>query len=111
MEDMMITPKEKEKLRLGAKLKLPGLYCSQCDQCRSQCRYGLDVPRIMRSYMYAYGYKDPAKAADALQYVDLNNPDCNKCLSCSIRCPMNFDIKNKILDIARIKQVPSEFLV
>jgi predicted aldo/keto reductase-like oxidoreductase len=111
MADLQITQEEKEALRLGSKLNLPGLYCDQCESCSLQCPYHLDVPRIMRGYMYAYGYKNPAKAVDVLQHIDLTNPACINCSSCKINCPMHFDIKNKILDIARIKQVPAEFII
>ena len=111
MADLQITQEEKKALRLGYKLNLPGLYCDQCDSCSLQCPNHLDVPRIMRAYMYAYGYKNPAKAVDTLQHIDLTHPACKICSTCEISCPMKFDIKNKILDIARIKKVPAEFIV
>jgi predicted aldo/keto reductase-like oxidoreductase len=111
MEDLTLTPKEREDLKLGQKTGMSGLYCAQCGRCRSQCRYNLDIPTLMRSYMYAYGYKNPAKARETLQLLDLSNLACNRCLTCSVQCTMGFDVRDKAIDIARIKHIPTEFLV
>jgi len=111
MEDLTLTPKEREDLKLGQKTGMSGLYCAQCNRCRSQCRYNLDIPTMMRSYMYAYGYKNPAKAKETLQSLDLSNLACNQCPTCHVQCTMGFDVRDKVIDIARIKHVPKEFLV
>ena len=111
MEDLTLTPKEREDLKLGQKTGMSGLYCAQCGRCRLQCRYNLDIPTMMRSYMYAYGYKNPAKAKETLQFLDLSNLACNRCTTCHVQCTMEFDVRNKVIDIARIKHVPKEFLV
>jgi predicted aldo/keto reductase-like oxidoreductase len=111
MEDLTLTPKEQEDLKLGQKTAISGLYCAQCNRCRLQCRYNLDIPTLMRSYMYAYGYKNPAKARETLQFLDLSNLACNRCPTCHVQCTMGFDVRDKVTDIARIKHVPKEFLV
>lgn len=111
MEDLTLTPKEREDLKLGQKTATTGLYCAQCGRCRSQCPYNLDIPTMMRSYMYAYGYKNPALAKETLQSVDLHNTPCTDCHACAVTCSMGFDIRNKILDIVRLKDVPEDFLV
>ena len=64
----------------------------------------------MRSYMYAYGYESPVKARETLDYIDLSNVPCVNCASCSVKCSSGFDIKRKVTDIARLKDVPEEFL-
>jgi predicted aldo/keto reductase-like oxidoreductase len=111
MDDLSLTAKEKTDLKLGKKLGMTGLYCRQCDRCLGQCGKNLDIPTLMRSYMYAYGYKKPALAADTLQAMDLSTLPCNNCNTCNVQCTMGFDVRNKIMDIARIKQVPQDFLV
>ena len=65
----------------------------------------------MRSYMYAYGYRRPAQARHALRHTDLSRIPCNDCDTCRIQCTMGFDVREKIMDIARIKDVPADFLV
>ena len=111
MEDLTLTPKERDDLKLGQKTGMSGLYCAQCGRCRLQCPYNLDIPTMMRSYMYAYGYKNPALAKETLQSVDLHNTPCTDYHSCTVTCSMGFDIRNKILDIVRLNDVPEDFLV
>jgi hypothetical protein len=42
--------------------------------------------------------------------VDMSGRPCEKCESCNINCSAGFDIRNKILDISRLKDVPGEFM-
>jgi len=113
MEDLTLTPQEKADLKMGEKLSMTGLYCSQCRQCMSQCPKELDIPTLMRSYMYAYGYRNLAKARETMEgiEIDLSRPACNDCTTCSVKCTMGFNVRDKILDISRIKDIPQEFLV
>lgn len=111
MEDLALTPKEREDLKLDQKIGISGLYCAQCGCCRSQCRYNLDIPTVMRSYMYAYGYRDPAKAKDTLQQKPIEEIYCRQCSSCAVTCTLGFNIPNKIKDVLRVLDVPDEFLV
>lgn len=111
MEDISLTPREKSDLEHGEKIAVTGLYCSQCGRCRSRCRYGLDIPTLMRCYMYAYGYKEPAKAKGILQGKDLEVITCRECYSCAVSCTMGFDVPGRIKDITRIIDVPDDFLV
>jgi predicted aldo/keto reductase-like oxidoreductase len=111
MEDLILTPKEIEDLKFGEKQKLTGLYCQQCDTCLSQCRNNLDIPTLMRSYMYAYGYKNLSEAKLTLESLNLSDMTCGDCTTCQVNCPNGFDVKTKIQDIARLRDVPQDFLV
>ncbi len=111
MEDLELTPEERADLRLDKKACLPGLYCTQCGTCLPLCRGGLDIPVLMRSYMYAYGYRNLSQAADTLRTVDLPDQPCGSCGACSVKCAVGFDVKDKVTDIARLRRVPEEFLV
>ena len=111
MNDLTLTPEEESDLRLGESLGLTGLYCSNCKQCLPQCPFGVDIPKLMRSYMYAYGYRKPSKAKETLQLVDTGKIKCSECSSCDIDCSMGFNIRKKIKDITRIADIPDEFLV
>jgi predicted aldo/keto reductase-like oxidoreductase len=113
MEDLTLTEKEKTDLKLDAPTEqsATGVFCSHCSECIPQCPYGLDIPTFMRSYMYAYGYEQLAKARKNLDYVDISAVPCSKCSTCSVRCPSGFDVKGKVMDIARLKEVPKEFLM
>jgi hypothetical protein len=60
--------------------------------------------------MYAFGYNEPAKARKTLDSMNLVSVPCIDCKSCRVRCVSGFDIKRKAIDIARLKDVPEEFL-
>jgi predicted aldo/keto reductase-like oxidoreductase len=111
MENLTLTPQEKADLKLNQGSSSTGLFCSQCEECIPQCPANLDIPTLMRSYMYAYGYESPAKARETLDYVSLSKVPCFNCASCSVICSSGFDIKRKVTDIVRLKDVPEEFLV
>jgi predicted aldo/keto reductase-like oxidoreductase len=111
MENLELTSKEKADLKLGQGDSATGLFCSQCQECVPQCPANLDIPTLMRSYMYAYGYGSPAKARETLDYTDLKGVPCSGCETCRVVCSSGFDVKRKVTDIARLKDVPLEFLV
>jgi predicted aldo/keto reductase-like oxidoreductase len=110
MEDLTLTPEEMKDLRLDESPAMAGLYCQQCDKCRAQCPEGVDIPAYMRSYMYAYGYRNTGLAQETLDGVGITALPCSDCRNCGVECAMGFDVRKKILDIARIKDVPREFL-
>ncbi len=111
MEDLTLTPQEKADLKLDQAEPSTGMFCSQCEDCLPQCSAGIDIPTLMRSYMYAFGYHSPGKAREALDQTKLTSVPCLKCESCSVVCASGFDIKRKATEIARILDVPKEFLV
>ncbi len=110
MKNLTLTPQEKADLQPEKTALATGMFCSQCEECLSQCPADLDIPTLMRSYMYAFGYNSPYKAKKTLDHLDLVNIPCNDCASCKVMCSSGFDVKRKITDIARIKDVPTEFL-
>ena len=111
MSDLKLTEDELKDLTPPSKEMTSGLFCQQCGECLPQCPNDLDIPTFMRSYMYAYGHKNLAHAQASMLNADLSDAPCNNCKSCEVKCAMGFDIKNKILDIVRLKNVPEEFLV
>lgn len=86
------------------------LYCQQCRKCVPQCPYNIDIPTVMRSYMYAYGYGNTEHAFHTLEETDIPRNACTNCESCNVNCSSGFNIRKKILDIIRLKDVPKEFL-
>lgn len=105
-----MTDRDRAALRLGAAPDRPGLYCLQCGGCRDQCPAGMNIPLWMRGFMYAYGYGSPARAKDLLR-SELSAPACRSCPACPVRCRMDFDVRTRVLDLARLKDVPDAFLV
>jgi uncharacterized protein len=108
MSDITLTEEEKKDLIVPT--AEAGLYCNGCKNCIPACPKNLPVPDLMRAYMYAYGYSNPAMAYSLLGELGTTDNPCNDCNSCKVECTKNFKIREKITDISRLVNVPSEFL-
>jgi predicted aldo/keto reductase-like oxidoreductase len=104
MEDLTLTDAEKEDLKRAA--SVAGLYCQGCGQCLKQCYSELPIPDLMRAYMYAYGYRQPALAQSLVASLDLPRRVCEDCSSCPVTCLNKWDVTGKIRDIVRLRNVP-----
>jgi predicted aldo/keto reductase-like oxidoreductase len=111
IRNLKMSEQELKDLNLALLDSETGLYCQQCRQCIPQCPHNLDIPTIMRSYMYAYGYRNTAQAYYNLANVEMSDNPCLDCGLCSVKCPSSFDVRKKIMDISRLRNVPEEFLV
>jgi uncharacterized protein len=109
LADISITEQEKKDLLIAGAEK--GLYCTGCTKCLAECPMNLPVPDLMRAYMYAYGYSNPAMAYSLLGELGTNDNPCKECSSCKVKCTKSFDIREKIADISRLVNVPEDFLV
>jgi len=109
MENPTLTETEEKDLQVEA--SLPGLYCEGCGQCLKQCLAKLPIPDLMRAYMYAYGYRQPALAQDLVVSLGLPRQICEDCSSCPVKCLNSWNVAGKIRDIVRLRDVPSEFPV
>jgi len=109
MQDLTLTQEERADLKLDEEKAPAGLYCQQCGTCQDQCPSNVDVPTLMRTYMYAYGYKNLNLAYSTLEELGSRLP-CSDCSSCRVLCPNGFDVRQKAQDITRLKNIPQEFL-
>jgi predicted aldo/keto reductase-like oxidoreductase len=100
MEDLNMTPEERRDLERGTDLGLAGLFCQQCRQCQSQCPAGLEIPGLMRAYMYAFGHKKPQKARETLKGWSAAGLACRDCDACAVRCALGFDLRSRVLELA-----------
>lgn len=108
--NLKISDEELKDLNLTGLNQQPGLYCRQCLKCVPQCPHNLEIPTIMRSYMYAYGYSNMQQAKHTLSEAGMTDNPCNKCEVCNVKCTAGFDLKDRIKDISRLNDVPAEFL-
>lgn len=111
MADLSLSDVEKADLKLSLHERPDGPFCQLCSKCIPQCTKSLDIPTIMRSHMYAYGYRNLAHAQETLSSVVSDSDPCGGCVTCSVSCAMNFDVRRKITNVARLNDVPGEFLV
>jgi predicted aldo/keto reductase-like oxidoreductase len=109
LTNISITDEEKKDLVIAA--AETGLYCTGCTKCIPECRMNLPVPDLMRAYMYAYGYSNPAMAHSLLGELGTTDNPCKDCNICQVKCTKNFSIREKIADISRLVNVPADFLV
>ena len=108
MNNLEFDQQEKDDLEIA--LAEIGLSCNDCKTCLQQCKKGLAIPELMRSYMYAYGYGETKKARE--QFLrSKSNTMCEDCNECVVKCKNGFNIAERIKDIARICDVPNDFLV
>jgi len=107
LKNITLTEDEKKDLRL--EVATGGLYCQQCGTCLPQCPKGLPIPTLMRSYMYAYGYRNLEAANGEVAALGLPANPCGDCGACRVKCPSAFDVRERVTDIARIGAMPSEF--
>lgn len=91
--------------------KVSGFYCQGCEQCRGPCTADLPIPDLMRSYMYAHAYRNRVAAKALLVELDLPADPCGGCAGCAVRCAKGFNVRERVRDIARLKDVPTEFLI
>ena len=109
MEEIRLNEEEKGDLQKEA--SLPGLYCQGCRQCLGQCVAGLPIPELMRAYMYVYDYRNLDMARDLVVSLDLPSGVCGEgCSQCPVRCSVGFDVREKIRDIVRVREIPPEFI-
>jgi predicted aldo/keto reductase-like oxidoreductase len=102
MDNLTLTQKELRDLRLGEELGCSGHYCQQCGRCLAQCSEGMDVPTLMRAYMYAFGHGQPAKARDLLRSRVPAGISCAGCCRCEVDCALGFDVRSRALELARL---------
>jgi len=110
IKDLKLSEQELKDLGLAENKTEASLYCQQCQTCVPQCPNNLDIPTLMRGYMYAYGYRNLEQARHTLNTVDLSGRGCETCGTCRVACASGFDVKDRVQDIIRLKNVPLEFI-
>jgi predicted aldo/keto reductase-like oxidoreductase len=109
LNDPKFNDEDRKELRI-AQTENKGLFCLQCRECDGKCKANMDIPTIMRSFMYAYGYRNLHHAHQTLNYTNITSTACQNCANCTVNCKAGFNIREKIQDIARLKDVPVEFI-
>jgi hypothetical protein len=100
--DPALRPDEERDLRLGEQAALPGLYCQQCAACVPQCPMHVQVPALMRAYMYAAGHQQPRHARHVLRAWAPSDIHCTHCGECRVRCALGFDVRTRARDLAHL---------
>jgi hypothetical protein len=64
----------------------------------------------MRSFMYAHAYRNRPAAQALLLELGLPDSPCGDCDECPVHCAKGFDVRQRVRDIVRLREVPREFL-
>jgi predicted aldo/keto reductase-like oxidoreductase len=85
-----------EERMLAAQLdRIRPLYCQMCGQCDGQCPRGLPVAEVLRSLMYADGYRQFALGRE--HYLELGvEGRCRECPGCQIECPYGVNVARRV---------------
>jgi predicted aldo/keto reductase-like oxidoreductase len=85
MGDLTLTDDEKRELKIASMLR-GTLYCQNCRSCIPTCPARVEIPNLMRAFMYSEGYDNAVQAAQTVAELPLNRGievcrACDRCLS------------------------------
>lgn len=80
------------------------IQCQQCGECLNTCAKKADVPDLMRTYMYAAGYKNFVHSRLTYESISPENNllNCLNCDSCMAKCPNGINIPSNIDNLKAI---------
>jgi len=102
MADLKLSEAEKRDLKLAS--LLPGtLFCQGCRQCIPSCPQRVDIPTLMRAYMYSVAYENRVQAAETLGGLprELGLDTCGECESCAATCHRGLPIGTRVGELSR----------
>lgn len=97
MDDLELSEKERKDLRMAASLR-GTLFCQNCGFCVSTCSRRVEIPKLMRAYMYARGYGNYVQARTTIAELPKKEglDICKDCSSCSAFCRRGIDIGSRV---------------
>jgi len=103
MNDYSLSIDEKRALQQKEKPSDP-LYCQNCRSCVASCPQNVEIPNLMRAYMYAAGYGNLIQAEMTIEVLpaEKNLSACTSCASCSAVCRYGIDIGQRLSSLAAL---------
>jgi len=108
LKDITLSAAEREQLRQAS--AAAGLYCQGCGGCVGQCAQGLPIPELMRAHMYLYGYRNLVAAQDLVLSLALPREVCGDCGACPVACANRWNLRDRVRDVVRLRDVPASFV-
>jgi predicted aldo/keto reductase-like oxidoreductase len=102
MADLKLTEAEQRDLKLAS--LLPGaFFCQSCRQCIPSCPQRVDIPTLMRAYMYSEAYENRVQAGETLASLprELGLETCAECESCTANCHRGLPIGTRVGELSR----------
>jgi predicted aldo/keto reductase-like oxidoreductase len=101
MADLELSEAEERELKLAS--LLPGTYfCQSCRECVPTCPERVEIPSLMRAYMYAEAYGNTIQAAETIGSLPKERGlrVCADCNSCRARCRRDLPIADRVREMA-----------
>ena len=97
MKDLKLTDEEKRDLKLSSMIK-GTLYCQNCRSCVSTCPQRVEIPNLMRAFMYAEGYRNYYQAKYTVAELPLKRgiEVCRDCTRCEAVCANSIQIPQRV---------------
>lgn len=97
MNDLTLTGGEQRDLEVAASMR-GTLYCQNCRSCVPTCPHGVEIPKLMRSFMYAKSYGNYIQARITIaELPDRQGLDvCQECSDCTASCRRDINIGSRI---------------
>ena len=108
LKDLTLSAAERDQLRQAS--VTAGLYCQGCGACVGQCAQGLPIPDLMRARMYLYGHRNLVAAQDLVRSLALPREVCGDCGACPVACANRWNLKDRVRDVVRLRDVPASFV-
>ena len=101
--DLNYTAEEKAFLD-NAGLLLATNFCIRCGNCKPTCPMKVDVPNLMRTYMYAFQYKNMEHALATERTIKRSESisKCFECDNCVAECARNIQISDRIKSLKQL---------
>lgn len=106
MEDLKLTPEEERDLTLTSMLPNK-LYCQNCRSCIETCPHRVEVPNLVRSYMYAKGYGNQYQAKTKLSELPVGKglDVCRDCSNCIVKCANGMQVADRVKSLVDMRLV------
>jgi predicted aldo/keto reductase-like oxidoreductase len=101
MADLELSESEERELKLAT--LVPGTYfCQSCRECVPTCPEQVEIPTLMRAYMYAEAYGNAIQAEETISTVphDRGLRVCAECSSCQARCRREMPIAERLREMS-----------
>jgi predicted aldo/keto reductase-like oxidoreductase len=97
MKNLSLSDEEKRDLKISSTLS-GALYCQHCRSCIRSCPKGIEIPTLMRAYMYAEGYGNLIQAELTVDGLPAENSlnACGDCARCTASCRYGINIRERL---------------
>lgn len=97
MNNLALSAAETRALQMASNLK-GKLYCQNCRSCIPSCSSRVEIPTLMRAFMYAKGYGNYIQAGMTASRLPKKRglDACQRCSSCTASCPNGINIGSRV---------------